>query len=136
MLAIWLRDLPMGPAEVEDFLLAHGSVLDEDEYLIDAQDAANQFPHVLGRVQRGPGGGSSLRPRREEEIQEPLLDVLRGVPDFAWALLVYSITGSGPATGIAAIIQPGGSMRDEEVIQAANEHGLAMVFTGMRHFRH
>ncbi len=39
-------------------------------------------------------------------------------------------------TGITAIIQPGGSMRDEEVIQAANEHGLAMVFTGMRHFRH
>ena len=39
-------------------------------------------------------------------------------------------------TGISAIIQPGGSMRDDEVIQAANEHGLAMVFTGMRHFRH
>ena len=39
-------------------------------------------------------------------------------------------------TGISAIIQPGGSMRDEEVIAAANEHGLAMVFTGMRHFRH
>ncbi len=38
--------------------------------------------------------------------------------------------------GISAIIQPGGSMRDEEVIQAANKHGLAMVFTGMRHFRH
>lgn len=38
--------------------------------------------------------------------------------------------------GIAAIIQPGGSMRDEEVIAAANEHGLAMVLTGMRHFRH
>jgi phosphoribosylaminoimidazolecarboxamide formyltransferase/IMP cyclohydrolase len=39
-------------------------------------------------------------------------------------------------TGISAIIQPGGSMRDDEVIQAANEQGLAMVFTGMRHFRH
>ena len=39
-------------------------------------------------------------------------------------------------TGISAIIQPGGSMRDDEVIRAANEHGLAMVFTGMRHFRH
>jgi len=39
-------------------------------------------------------------------------------------------------TGISAIIQPGGSMRDDEVIQAANEHELAMVFTGMRHFRH
>ena len=38
--------------------------------------------------------------------------------------------------GITAVIQPGGSMRDEEVIQAANEHGIAMVFTGMRHFRH
>ena len=43
---------------------------------------------------------------------------------------------SAAETGIAAIIQPGGSMRDEEVIAAANEHGLAMVFTGMRHFRH
>lgn len=38
--------------------------------------------------------------------------------------------------GIAAVIQPGGSMRDGEVIDAANEHGIAMVFTGMRHFRH
>jgi phosphoribosylaminoimidazolecarboxamide formyltransferase/IMP cyclohydrolase len=38
--------------------------------------------------------------------------------------------------GIVAVIQPGGSMRDEEVIAAANEHGIAMVFTGMRHFRH
>jgi len=38
--------------------------------------------------------------------------------------------------GIAAVIQPGGSMRDQEVIDAADEHGIAMVFTGMRHFRH
>jgi phosphoribosylaminoimidazolecarboxamide formyltransferase/IMP cyclohydrolase len=38
--------------------------------------------------------------------------------------------------GITAIIQPGGSMRDQEVIQAADDHGIAMVFTGMRHFRH
>jgi phosphoribosylaminoimidazolecarboxamide formyltransferase/IMP cyclohydrolase len=40
------------------------------------------------------------------------------------------------AAGIKAVIQPGGSMRDEEVIAAADEHGIAMVFTGMRHFRH
>jgi phosphoribosylaminoimidazolecarboxamide formyltransferase/IMP cyclohydrolase len=40
------------------------------------------------------------------------------------------------AAGISAVIQPGGSMRDEEVIAAADEHGMAMVFTGMRHFRH
>ena len=38
--------------------------------------------------------------------------------------------------GITAVIQPGGSVRDEEVIQAANEAGMAMMFTGMRHFRH
>jgi phosphoribosylaminoimidazolecarboxamide formyltransferase/IMP cyclohydrolase len=38
--------------------------------------------------------------------------------------------------GAVAVIQPGGSMRDEEVIAAADEHGMTMVFTGMRHFRH
>ena len=43
---------------------------------------------------------------------------------------------SAAAAGITAVIQPGGSMRDEEVIAAANEHGMAMVFTGRRHFRH
>ncbi len=43
---------------------------------------------------------------------------------------------SAAEAGITAVIQPGGSMRDQEVIDAANEHGIAMVFTGMRHFRH
>ena len=38
--------------------------------------------------------------------------------------------------GIAAIVQPGGSIRDDEVVEAANRHGIAMVFTGVRHFRH
>ncbi|WP_213994028.1 bifunctional phosphoribosylaminoimidazolecarboxamide formyltransferase/IMP cyclohydrolase [Sodalis sp. dw_96] len=40
------------------------------------------------------------------------------------------------AVGISCVIQPGGSIRDDEVIAAANEHGIAMIFTGMRHFRH
>jgi phosphoribosylaminoimidazolecarboxamide formyltransferase/IMP cyclohydrolase len=43
---------------------------------------------------------------------------------------------SAAAAGITAVIQPGGSVRDPEVIAAADEHGMAMVFTGMRHFRH
>lgn len=43
---------------------------------------------------------------------------------------------SAAEVGITAVIQPGGSVRDEEVIASANEHGMAMVFTGMRHFRH
>ena len=38
--------------------------------------------------------------------------------------------------GITAIIEPGGSVRDGEVIDAANEHGIAMIFTGLRHFKH
>ena len=43
---------------------------------------------------------------------------------------------SAAEVGVTAVIQPGGSMRDDEVIAAADEHGIAMVFTGMRHFRH
>jgi phosphoribosylaminoimidazolecarboxamide formyltransferase/IMP cyclohydrolase len=40
------------------------------------------------------------------------------------------------AAGVTAVIQPGGSVRDAEVIAAADEHGMAMLFTGIRHFRH
>jgi len=40
------------------------------------------------------------------------------------------------SAGSTAVIEPGGSVRDEEVIRAADEHGAAMVFTGIRHFRH
>jgi phosphoribosylaminoimidazolecarboxamide formyltransferase/IMP cyclohydrolase len=43
---------------------------------------------------------------------------------------------SAAATGASCVVQPGGSMRDAEVISAADEHGLAMVFTAVRHFRH
>jgi phosphoribosylaminoimidazolecarboxamide formyltransferase / IMP cyclohydrolase len=38
--------------------------------------------------------------------------------------------------GVAAMAQPGGSKKDEDVIRAADEHGIAMIFTGVRHFRH
>ena len=40
------------------------------------------------------------------------------------------------AAGLAAIIQPGGSVKDADVIAACNEHGLPMIFTGRRHFKH
>jgi phosphoribosylaminoimidazolecarboxamide formyltransferase/IMP cyclohydrolase len=43
---------------------------------------------------------------------------------------------SSPTTVPSAVIQPGGSMRDDEVIAAADERGITMVFTGVRHFRH
>jgi phosphoribosylaminoimidazolecarboxamide formyltransferase/IMP cyclohydrolase len=38
--------------------------------------------------------------------------------------------------GVGVVVEPGGSVRDEEVIAAANEHGIVLIFTGMRHFRH
>jgi phosphoribosylaminoimidazolecarboxamide formyltransferase/IMP cyclohydrolase len=40
------------------------------------------------------------------------------------------------AAGVALIVQPGGSQRDDKSIAAADEHGIAMIFTGRRHFRH
>ncbi len=46
------------------------------------------------------------------------------------------VVDAAAKAGIKAIIQPGGSMRDQESIDACNEHGIAMVFTGMRHFKH
>jgi diadenosine tetraphosphatase ApaH/serine/threonine PP2A family protein phosphatase len=46
----YLRQLPKGPREVDGFVMVHGSVLDEDEYLIDPYDALFQFPHVEGRL--------------------------------------------------------------------------------------
>ena len=46
-----------------------------------------------------------------------------------------SIEALGEA-GIAAVIQPGGSIKDEEVIEEANNRNMAMIFTGMRHFKH
>ena len=46
------------------------------------------------------------------------------------------VVDTAAGAGVTAIIQPGGSIRDEESIRAADEHGIAMVFTGVRHFRH
>lgn len=46
----WLRELPQGPLDHGAFLMVHGSVLDEDEYLMDAYDAASQFPHMFGKL--------------------------------------------------------------------------------------
>ena len=46
----WLRELVPGPLDVGPFLMVHGSMLDEDEYIIDSRDAALQFPHMSGRL--------------------------------------------------------------------------------------
>ena len=62
--------------------------------------------------------------------------------DIAWSFigpddaLAAGIVDDFNAAGIKAIIQPGGSVRDQESIEAADKYGLTMVFTGVRHFRH
>ncbi|MHB8424883.1 MAG: bifunctional phosphoribosylaminoimidazolecarboxamide formyltransferase/IMP cyclohydrolase [Gammaproteobacteria bacterium] len=70
------------------------------------------------------------------KAQEAKLEV-RGAVMASDAFLPFrDSVDAASAAGISAIIQPGGSLRDQEVIAAADEHGIAMVFTGIRHFRH
>ena len=55
-----------------------------------------------------------------------------GLPDNERA----DVVEAAAASGITAIVQPGGSIRDDESIKVADKHNIAMVFTGIRHFRH
>jgi len=50
--------------------------------------------------------------------------------------LAYKMIDEAAKAGVTAIVQPGGSIRDEEVIQAADENNIAMIFVGVRHFKH
>ncbi len=80
---------------------------------------------------RSPKGGRCCGSRRScRTAHQGLRGRFRCVLPFADGLL------SAVQAGATAVIQPGGSMRDDEVIAAADEHGIAMVMTGMRHFRH
>ena len=73
--------------------------------------------------------------KSEEAFKNP--KILKGSAMASDAFFPFRDGLDGAAKyGIAAVVQPGGSVRDEEVIESANEHGIAMVFTGMRHFRH
>ena len=68
-------------------------------------------------------------------------DGLKKVAGNKLELVLYKLSGNPIkgvllGTGVTAIIQPGGSVRDDESIAACDEHGIAMVFTGTRHFRH
>jgi phosphoribosylaminoimidazolecarboxamide formyltransferase/IMP cyclohydrolase len=70
---------------------------------------------------------------KAEEAQLPLVGAAMASDAF---LPFRDGVDAAAAVGIRSIVQPGGSIRDPEVIAAANEHGMAMVFTGRRHFRH
>ena len=98
---------------------------------------SNAIVLVKGRATVGIGGG---QPNRVDAVR---LAVQRAGARARGAVLASDAFFPFPdgveeaaRAGVTAIVQPGGSIRDEEVIRAADAHGLAMVFTGVRHFRH
>jgi phosphoribosylaminoimidazolecarboxamide formyltransferase/IMP cyclohydrolase len=85
----------------------------------------------------GVGAGQMNRVGAAGIALEQAGDRARGAVMASDAFLPFRDTVDTAAkAGIKVIIQPGGSMRDQESIEAANEHGIAMVFTGIRHFKH
>ncbi|MEK9726444.1 MAG: bifunctional phosphoribosylaminoimidazolecarboxamide formyltransferase/IMP cyclohydrolase, partial [Rhodospirillaceae bacterium] len=108
---------------------------------------SNAIIYVKGGMTVGVGAGQMSRVNSARIAAWKAADAARGAGDAkSWA--EGSVVASdaffpfadgllaAAEAGATAVIQPGGSMRDDEVIAAADDKGLAMVFTGMRHFRH
>ncbi len=94
---------------------------------------------VLARECRtvGVGAGQMNRVGAADIAIKQAGELVKGAVMASDAFLPFGDTvEAAAAAGITAIIQPGGSVRDEESIAAADKHGIAMVFTGMRHFKH
>jgi phosphoribosylaminoimidazolecarboxamide formyltransferase/IMP cyclohydrolase len=98
---------------------------------------SNAIVLASGGATVGIGGGQTSRVDAVEIASRKAGDRSKGAVMASDAFFPFrdGVDVSASA-GVAAVIQPGGSVRDEEVVAAADEHGLAMVFTGTRHFRH
>ncbi len=121
------RRKPTG-AEVEDLLFAwrvgkhvksNAIVLAKDKTLL-GMGAGQPSRIVSAQIAREKAGEKAAGSVLASDAMFPFPDVVEAVA----------------AAGVTAIIQPGGSIRDEDSIEAADEHNIAMVFTGVRHFRH
>ncbi len=118
-------------AELRDLLFAgRGAMYVKSNAIVYARDAqtigigAGQMSRVVSaRIAGWKAGEAGLAVPGSAMASDAFLPFRDGIDAAA-------------AAGIRAVIQPGGSMRDREVIAAADEHGMAMVFTGVRHFRH
>ncbi len=98
---------------------------------------SNAIVLTRGRRLVGVGAGQMNRVGAARIALEQAGEKARGAVLGSDAFFPFSDTvQEAVRAGITSIIQPGGSVRDEESIKAADEHGMAMVFTGMRHFRH
>jgi phosphoribosylaminoimidazolecarboxamide formyltransferase/IMP cyclohydrolase len=98
---------------------------------------SNAIVLAHGDIVVGIGGGQPNRVDAARLAISRAGDRAKGSVAASDAFFPFGDTVSAlAAAGVTAISQPGGSVRDEESITAANTHGIAMVFTGMRHFRH
>jgi phosphoribosylaminoimidazolecarboxamide formyltransferase/IMP cyclohydrolase len=101
---------------------------------------SNAIVYAKDRLTLGIGGGQSSRIMSAKIAGLKAIDAQFEVKGAVMASDAFFPFRDGidaaAEAGVAAIIQPGGSMRDSEVIAAADEHKMAMVFTGVRHFRH
>jgi phosphoribosylaminoimidazolecarboxamide formyltransferase/IMP cyclohydrolase len=98
---------------------------------------SNAIVFASGGATVGIGGGQTSRVDAVEIAAKKAGDRAKGAVMASDAFFPFRDgLDAAAAAGVAAAIQPGGSVRDDEVVAAADEHGIAMVFTGVRHFRH
>jgi len=92
---------------------------------------------VKGKTLLGMGAGQPSRIVSAQVAREKAGEKTKGSVLASDAMFPFSdVVESAADGGVTAIIQPGGSIRDEDSIKAADKHNIAMVFTGVRHFRH
>ncbi len=116
------------PAELIDLELAQ---------IVGKWVRSNAIVLCKGGVTVGIGGGQTSRVEASRQASARAGARARGAALASDAFFPFRDgVDAAAAAGVTAIVQPGGSVRDEEVINAANVHGMAMVFTGQRHFRH
>ncbi|MEZ4454564.1 MAG: bifunctional phosphoribosylaminoimidazolecarboxamide formyltransferase/IMP cyclohydrolase [Nannocystaceae bacterium] len=98
---------------------------------------SNAIVIATGGAAIGIGGGQTSRVEAVRQATARAGERARGAVIASDAFFPFRDSiDRAAASGLTAIVQPGGSVRDAEVIEAADEHGIAMVFTGERHFRH
>ncbi len=115
-------------AETEDLLFAWRAV---------KHVKSNAILLVKDKILLGMGAGQPSRIISVQIAKEKAGDKTRGSVMASDAMFPFhDVVEAAAAGGVTAIIQPGGSIRDEDSIKAADEHNIAMVFTGVRHFRH
>ena len=123
-----VTERPPAPEQMSDLLFA---------WRVARTVKSNAIVLVKGGATVGVGAGQMSRVDSSETAVKKAGERVRGAVAasdafFPFADGVEALAGAG----VGAVIQPGGSVRDEEVVEAANRHGVAMVFTGRRHFNH